>query len=187
MEIQDKFLNTDDGKLQAKVDSLVSTSPLFQKYISNPVIEQSEEESPHGGHIEYLPPGETDPEGNILNPHNTDMFKFYDKAKNLSDDEKVNMIKGDFLHALRRDSKWDEMTNRVWDLRGPEAIKMDDGAYKGSGDKRDFDKWADVSRKDAWVRAYIMGYDNWKEVFDNAPPEQIKVLEEMKTYLETGK
>ena len=190
MKIQKKFVNGGNGEdedLQVKVDSLINTSPLFKKYISNPVITQSDEDSPHGGHIEFLPPGETDPDGNILNPHKSDMFKFYNKAKGLSNEEKINMIKGDFLHALRRDPKWSEMTNKVWNLRDSRAVEMDREAYEISGDERNFDKWADINRKDAWVRAYLMGYDNWKAVFNNAPPEQIQLLEEMKNYLKTGK
>lgn len=188
--------NYQEGDFKAQVDSLINTSPLFKKYSANPIIRETDKLSDYGGDVSFYPPGEVGPKGEVINPSkDRNLLTLYGRTKNMSNKEKLDLIKGDLMHSLTKDSTWKNLRNDVWNLRSDQHVRMDKNAYEGRNDgktkeskgydDRGFDQWADVSRKDALVRAYMMQYPNWQKVWENNP-EMISKLEQMKQYLNTG-
>ena len=198
--------------IQSKTNTLIEGNPLFNKYIPNPIVKEVNTESPHSGMVGYIPAGERDPQGNIINPSDRPLIELYKRSKNLSNNEKLNMIKGDLLHALTEDPKWKTLVHQVWENRDDLQKRVDKNAYDGRNgiyakdergnliedeegrltkigekssddlgyDNRPFDKWANVSRKDALVRGFIMKYPNMKNVYNK---KQLEILNSMEGYL----
>ena len=106
-----------NSTIQSKTNTLIEGNPLFNKYIPNPIVKEVDTESPYGGMVSYIPAGERDPQGNIINSSNRPLIELHKGSENLSNDEKLNMIKGDLLHALDEDPKWKTLVDQVWENR----------------------------------------------------------------------
>ena len=197
--------------LQNKTDSLINEYPLLKKY--GPYnVKKVDKDSPYGGMVGYIPAGEKDPQGNVINPSDTTLIELYKGSENYSDNEQLDLIKGDLLHSLTKDAKWKTLVDQVWENRDEGQKRMDKNAYDGRNgiyardkdgnliegkggrllkigekspddpgyDDRPFNKWADVSRKDMYVRGYMMKYPNMKNVYNE---KQLEILNSMESYL----
>jgi hypothetical protein len=93
---------------------------------------------------------------------------------------------GDALHAMpETDPNFHAMREELWNSRVPWQQRMDQRSYETSGDTRPYDQWADVSRKDAWIRGYLAPdrNDEWRGSYS---PDQVAILNRMREYLQNG-
>ena len=155
--------------------------PVLGRY--NFAVGSVNRESEHGGSIEFMSPDEP------LNPYkgitNQPYIELYADAPTERGELK-KAIWGDMLHHLSDvDPYWKSLRNEYMKDRPDNVKAMDRRAYEGSGDKRSFEKWMDINRADAHIRAGLQGYSNWKDVPRTEKQEDI--LYKMNLYLRTGK
>ena len=133
-----------------------------------------------GGGLEFFPPDEE------FNPFpGVPYIEVYDRdleGKNL---EKA--IFGDALHYLPQvDKEFSELRDQFFRTLTPEQKDVDKRAYEyyqeNHGEKRPFDQWFDVSRKDAYLRGYLAP-DERNEWAGAYTPSQTRILEAMKQLL----
>ena len=135
--------------------------------------------SEYGGSIEFFSKGEPS------NPTGKPFVELYANAPTERGELK-KLIWGDMLHHLSDvDPYWKSLRNEYMKDRPDNVKAMDRRAYEGSGDKRSFEKWMDINRADAHIRAGLQGYSNWKDVPRTEKQEDI--LYKMNLYLRTGK
>ena len=137
------------------------------------------EESEYGGSIEFLSKDEPS------NPTGKPFVELYANAPTERGELK-KLIWGDMLHHLSDvDPYWKSLRNEYMKDRPASVKAMDKRVYEGSGDTRSEEKWMDISRSDAHIRAGLQGYSNWKNVPRTEKQEDI--LNKMDRYLRTGK
>jgi hypothetical protein len=136
------------------------------------------EESEYGGSIEFLSKDEPS------NPTGKPFVELYANAPTERGELK-KLIWGDMLHHLSDvDPYWKSLRNEYMKDRPASVKAMDKRVYEGSGDTRSEEKWMDISRSDAHIRAGLQDYSNWRDVPRTAKQEDI--LNRMNLYLRTG-
>lgn len=150
------------------------------------VVDDPSYESEGSGFIEFVHPDE---------PSNT-LKKPSIIIRNRSELEKQvgnidEFVKGEALHYLADvDPTFSDFRDQYLKslTQGQKAI--DKRAYARSkemyGEKRPYNKWFDANRLDAHIRGYLSPdkADEWRGSYT---PEQINILEKMKSYLNSGK
>ena len=166
-----------DKTLNPLLNEIYEEMPILGK--QNFSVGRVNYKSEHGGAIEFFNKNEPD------NPTGGPYVELYSDAPTKKG-ELQDAIKGDMLHHLSYvDPYWKSLRNKYMSNRPDNVKAMDRRAYEGSGDKRSYEKWMDVSRADAHIRAGILGYENWKNVPRTEKQEDI--LNKMDRYLRTGK
>lgn len=140
------------------------------------VIDSRGKPSKHGGQIEFYSPDEQ------YNPTpgrpTVEVFN-----KDLQGDMLERAIFGDMLHYMpEADEGFRGMREKFRATLTPEQLMVDRMAYKKSGDKRDFDKWMDISRLDGYLRGFLApdANDEWRDAYTD---EQKAILGEIDSYL----
>tara|TARA_B110000285_G_scaffold34051_1_gene35985 strand:+ start:195 stop:743 length:549 start_codon:yes stop_codon:yes gene_type:complete len=88
--------------------------------------------------------------------------------QSMSGQELENAILGDMLHAAPSLSEdYARLREQLKGTRTPEQIQVDKQAYEIAkskyGESRDFDKWFEVSRMDAFIRGYAV--NQWDQSY----------------------
>lgn len=132
--------------------------------------------SKHGGQIEFYSPDE------LYNPipgrPTVEVFN-----KDLQGDMLERAMFGDMLHHLPdADETFRGYREKFRTTLTPEQQAVDRVAYSKSGDKRDFDKWMDISRLDSYLRGFLAPDANneWRDTYTD---EQKAILGEIDGYL----
>ena len=134
--------------------------------------------SEYGGSIEFFSKDEPS------NPTERPFIELYANAATEKGQLK-KAIWGDMLHHLSDvDPYWRSLRDEYIKDRPNRVKLMDRRAYESSDDKRSFEKWMNLSRSDAHIRAGLQGYSNWKNVPRTKRQEEI--LKTMNRYLRTG-
>ena len=134
--------------------------------------------SEYGGSIEFFSKDEPS------NPTERPFIELYANAATEKGQLKKS-IWGDMLHHLSDvDPYWRSLRNEYMANRPASVKAMDKRVYERSGDTRSEEKWMDVSRSDAHIRAGLQGYSNWKNV--PRTKRQKEILKTMNHYLRTG-
>ena len=133
---------------------------------------------PKRSSIEFMSSGEP------ANPYEKPYVELYEDAPT-DRKELKRAIWGDMLHHLSDvDPYWRSLRDEYIKDRPNRVKLMDRRAYESSDDKRSFEKWMNLSRSDAHIRAGLQGYSNWKNVPRTKRQEEI--LKTMNRYLRTG-
>ncbi len=181
-EVEEQEVEEPDKKsFNPLLSEIYKEMPVLGRY--NFVVGSVNRKSEHGGSIEFMSPDEP------LNPYkgitNQPYIELYADAPTERGELK-KAIWGDMLHHLSDvDPYWKSLRNEYMKDRPDNVKAMDRRAYEGSGDKRSFEKWMDINRADAHIRAGLQGYSNWKDVPRTEKQEDI--LYKMNLYLRTGK
>lgn len=164
--------------LQSAVDDVYKKYPILSQY----GFEVAYGERPEGtvGGLEFYAPDEE------KNPRpGVPFIEVYDRS--VTGNDLATMLFGDMLHHVASaDDGFRAMRDKFVETITPEQAAIDRGAYERSklrhGESRSFDKWFDVSRKDAYIRGYLAPdkNDEWRDIYTD---EQKKILEQMKSYL----
>ena len=165
---------------KASIDDVVkgiySDMPMLKKH--DFVVKRVDRPSEYGGNIEFMSPEEPD------NPYGKPYVELYEGAPTEAGALK-QAIWGDMLHQLSdADPYWTLLRDEYMADRPEKVRAMDERAYKRSGDERSFDKWMDVSRADAHIRAGLQGYPNWADT--PRTDKQVNILKKMYEYLQHG-
>lgn len=105
--------------------------------------------------------------------------------KGLQGDALQSAIFGDMLHyAPTISPQFAQSRQQFQNSLTPQQIDFHKRRYSESGDPRPFDQWMNQSGLDAHIRGYLApdSADEWRRG-KAYTPEQIKILEAMKTYL----
>lgn len=148
------------------------------------VVDSRGKPSKFGGSIEFFSPDEPD------NPKpGRATVEVY--SQDLKGDALDKAVFGDMLHYLPQvDPVFNEQRQAYRKLITPEQAAIDRGAYDRAkaeyGEDRPFDDWMDISRLDAHLRGYLApdANDEWAGSYT---PEQISVLDGIRSYLQTPK
>jgi len=177
IDISSLAIRGHDKTLDPLLNEIYEEMPILGK--QNFSVGRVNYKSEHGGAIEFFNKNEPD------NPTGGPYVELYSDAPTKKG-ELQDAIKGDMLHHLSYvDPYWKSLRDQYMADRPARVKAMDRRAYEGSGDKRSYEKWEDVSRADAHIRAGILGYENWKNVPRTERQEEI--LKTMNLYLRTGK
>ena len=105
----------------------------------------------------------------------------------LQGDELEQAIIGEFLHeAPRRIPEYAELRERLQELKTPQQLQDDVNSYlydvENYGEDRPFEKWDEVSRKDAFIRGHAVG--QWEPEYYT--DEQKALIDEMMGLIRSG-
>ena len=148
----------------------------------------------HFGEIEFVHPEEP---GNETGLPTIVTRNLEELGKQVGHTNVDKFYEGEALHYLPEvDSTFASMRREFAELQPPQQKAMDERVYKklstpseGSSyvEKRPFEQWFERSRLDGYIRGYLHPdkNDEWRKqkVYS---PEQIDLLEKMKSYLSTG-
>jgi hypothetical protein len=148
-------------------------------------VDSRGKESKHGGGLEFYHPDE--PTNPVPGKPTVEVFD-----KDLQGEDLERAIFGDMLHYLPdSDPKFAQMREEFRETITPEQTRTDLMAYDRSrvqrGERREFAKWFDRTRLDAYIRGYLAPdkNDEWRRS-GTYTPEQAQLLGRMNQYLETG-
>ena len=105
----------------------------------------------------------------------------------LQGDELEQAIIGEFLHeAPRRIPEYAGLRERLQELKTPQQLQDDMNSYlydvENYGEDRPFEKWDEVSRKDAFIRGHAVG--QWEPEYYT--DEQKALIDEMMGLIRSG-
>lgn len=105
----------------------------------------------------------------------------------LQGEELEKAIIGEFLHeAPRRIPEYAELRERLQELKTPQQLQDDVNNYlydvENYGEDRPFEKWDEVSRKDAFIRGHAVG--QWEPEYYT--DEQKALIDEMMGLIKSG-
>jgi hypothetical protein len=105
----------------------------------------------------------------------------------LQGDELEQAIIGEFLHeAPRRIPEYAELREKLQELKTPQQLQDDMNSYlydvENYGENRPFEKWDEVSRKDAFIRGHAVG--QWEPEYYT--DEQKALIDEMMGLIRSG-
>ena len=113
------------------------------------------------------------------------LIEIFDPA--LQGEELEQAIIGEFLHeAPRRIPEYAELRERLQELKTPQQLQDDMNSYlydvENYGEDRPFEKWDEVSRKDAFIRGHAVG--QWEPEYYT--DEQKALIDEMMGLIRSG-
>jgi len=105
----------------------------------------------------------------------------------LQGDELEQAIIGEFLHeAPRRIPEYAKLREKLQKLKTPQQLQDDMNSYlydvENYGENRPFEKWDEVSRKDAFIRGHAVG--QWEPEYYT--DEQKTLIDEMMGLIRSG-
>ena len=177
IDISSLAIRGHDKTLDPLLNEIYKEMPVLGRY--DFAVGSVDRRSEYGGSAEFLSKGEPS------NPTGKPFIELYSNAPTERGELK-KLIWGDMLHHLSDvDPYWKSLRNEYMKDRPTRVKAMDKRVYEGSGDTRSEEKWMDISRSDAHIRAGLQGYSNWKDVPRTERQEEI--LKIMNLYLRTGK
>jgi hypothetical protein len=113
------------------------------------------------------------------------LIEIFDPA--LQGEELEQAIIGEFLHeAPRRIPEYAELREKLQELKTPQQLQDDMNSYlydvENYGENRPFEKWDEVSRKDAFIRGHAVG--QWEPEYYT--DEQKALIDEMMGLIRSG-
>jgi hypothetical protein len=113
------------------------------------------------------------------------LIEIFDPA--LQGDELEQAIIGEFLHeAPRRIPEYAKLREKLQKLKTPQQLQDDMNSYlydvENYGENRPFEKWDEVSRKDAFIRGHAVG--QWEPEYYT--DEQKTLIDEMMGLIRSG-
>ena len=113
------------------------------------------------------------------------LIEIFDPA--LQGDELEQAIIGEFLHeAPRRIPEYAKLREKLQKLKTPQQLQDDMNSYlydvENYGENRPFEKWDEVSRKDAFIRGHAVG--QWEPEYYT--DEQKALIDEMMGLIRSG-
>lgn len=113
------------------------------------------------------------------------LIEIFDPA--LQGEELEQAIIGEFLHeAPRRIPEYAELRERLQELKTPQQLQDDMNSYlydvENYGEDRPFEKWDEVSRKDAFIRGHAVG--QWEPGYYT--DEQKALIDKMMGLIRSG-
>jgi hypothetical protein len=157
--------------------------PRLKQYNFEAAFSPGAERNEAGGGLEFFHPEDD------MNPRKGSPYiEVYNE--NLGGQELADALFGDALHLLPDvDPEFSDMREEYWGSRTDDQKAIDQRAYERGqreyGESRPFDKWADMSRKDAHLRGYLAP-DQRNEWAGSYSPDQVAILNRMRDYLKTA-